>query len=142
MLLHKDLGVPQEVKEKSLMLLQKVEKIDLSKHFLEQHCNQNDKKHFIDEQKLIKIIKDLKTNPVEPFEYEVFEIYNRFTKKLHYRVEKIVVRTSYDDKRDISIAILFKKQENKLISFVKTAWVNNKDDIHITLDTTKYNVIL
>lgn len=46
-------------------------------------------------------------------------------------ISKYVVRMKYNDTHDISIAIGGKT--------VITAWVNFKDDVHHTLDLSKYD---
>ena len=47
---------------------------------------------------------------------------------------KILARQPHDDKNDVVFAISVK---NKVI---KTAWLQNKDDLHKTLDRSKYNI--
>lgn len=51
------------------------------------------------------------------------------------RVEKIVMRGGYDDNRDIVLVVI--PQRNGSF-YVKTAWLNNKNDLHFTLDVSKY----
>lgn len=92
----------------------------LSKH-LDEHLYNKDKKHDIRLDKLFLVVQGLKRNCIKPFEVEVDENGN---------VVKCAIRTKYDDKRDISI--VFRKD------IVVTAWLNENDDKHYTLDKNKY----
>ncbi len=47
-------------------------------------------------------------------------------------VTKMVVRFSYDDKKDIVLVI------NPADGFVRTVWANEKNDTHSTLNRAKY----
>ena len=122
-LLHSEVFMPKWVKE---TVLEKEKSIKNS--YLSKHCEDNlfisNFKHNIEREKLLTIVNSLKTNPVLPFEVEI-------TKDgTTYNITKIVVRTSYDDKRDISIVL----RENMIV----TAWLNYKIDEHKTLDESKY----
>jgi hypothetical protein len=66
----------------------------------------------------------LDTNMAVAIEIEMFE----------YETTKVVYRTSYDDKHDLVLVVNPKKQ------FVRTVWLNRKDDIHNTLDASKYDI--
>lgn len=53
------------------------------------------------------------------------------------RVAKVVVRGSLDDERDI-ILVLIPHQPKPNVWTVKTLWCNLKNDVHKTLDHTRY----
>lgn len=90
----------------------------LSNHLWE-HIEISDKPRYdIDVSKLFLIVKSL--DSVEPFEVEVD----------NNKVVKCVIRTRYDNNRDISIVI----REG----FIVTAWLNHNNDLHGTLDVSKY----
>lgn len=50
------------------------------------------------------------------------------------RMSKMVVRGKYDEKRDIVLVIVPRRGA----FFIKTAWLNSSDDLHSTLDVSKY----
>jgi acid phosphatase class B len=50
-------------------------------------------------------------------------------------ITKCVLRTSYDLDRDISIVFATSKDGKNI---VKTAWLNDKNDRHFSLDKSKY----
>ena len=92
----------------------------LSKHLIE-HLNDQDDKHKIDVGKLYSIINTLRhTNPLEPFEVEVKD----------NKVVKCVVRTRYDDNKDICIVFRY--------GIIITAYLDDINDNHETLDYSKY----
>lgn len=86
-------------------------------------------KHDINFKKLDMIIDELITNNRDYYLYEVE------TRHKNYLI-KAVLRTSYDDNRDINI--VFGKRDNNNKLMVKTAWLNKKTDKHYTLDCSKY----
>lgn len=92
----------------------------LSQHLIE-HLNNADDKHKIDVGELYSIINSLRhTKKLEPFEVEVED----------NKVVKCVVRTRYDDDKDICIVFRY--------GIIVTAYLNNINDNHITLDYSKY----
>ena len=92
-----------------------------------EHAMFNTDKHDFTIRELEKII-------IEMMEYRRnFYVYEAET--LNNTLIKIAIRTNYDLDRDISIVFALSKK-NELI--VKTAWLNNKSDRHITLDKGKY----
>lgn len=62
---------------------------------------------------------------------EVFEV----TLDKRLRVDKMVIRTSLDEKRDI-IYVVIPRSGSEF--FVKTVWINLRNDPHKTLQTDKY----
>lgn len=86
-------------------------------------------KDSIEARDLDKIINEMIAKKRNYYLYEVETIgYNQVT--------KAVVRTSYNEKKDVSIVFAIGERDKKLI--VKTAWLNWKDDFHATLDKSKY----
>ena len=94
--------------------------LTLSQHLIE-HLNNTDDKHKIDVNKLYSIINTLRhTNPLEPFEVEVED----------NKVVKCVIRTKYNDDKDICIVFRY--------GIVVTAYLDDVNDNHATLDYSKY----
>ena len=98
-----------------------------SLHLFE-HLLYSTDKHGMTMRELDRIIDEIIDKKRNYFLYEV-------ETTIHDEVFKAVVRTSYDLDRDISVVFALSKK-NELI--VKTAWLNNKSDRHITLDKGKY----
>ena len=122
-LLHSEVFMPKWVKETVMAKERKIRNAYLFKH-CEDNLFISNFKHDIEREKLLEIVNSLKTNPVMPFEVEI-------TKDgTNYNVTKIVIRTNYNDERDISIVL----RENMIV----TAWLNYKIDEHKTLDESKY----
>ena len=94
--------------------------LKLSRH-MNEHLDNVDDKHDVDICKLYLIVKELKKNMfVMPFEVEVD----------NGKVTKCVIRTKYDDKRDISIVFRY--------GLIVTAYLNENVDLHNSLDYSKY----
>jgi hypothetical protein len=94
--------------------------LKLSRH-MNEHLDNVDDKHDVDICKLYLIVKELKKNMfVMPFEVEVD----------NGKVTKCVIRTKYDDKRDISIVFRY--------GLIVTAYLNKNVDLHNSLDYSKY----
>jgi hypothetical protein len=74
----------------------------------------------------MECLASLKDEPIDPFEVEVEKAVDG-----KILVTKYVVRIPYDKNRDISVSI----RGNKII----TAWLNFVDDVHHTLDLSKYD---
>jgi len=125
--------MPDEIKNKAKYIQKKITKVVHSKHFEGQCILDEDYKHYLDAEKVDNIILNLKNNPVEPFEVNITKVNNKFD------ITKLVIRTSYDEDRDISIVFIPRLNHDKTFTaFIKTAWLNSNTDIHSTLDKTKY----
>lgn len=72
----------------------------------------------------IRVIRDTTPNP---FEVEV----------VNGEIVKFYVRQPMNDDLDITVVIGIDKNSS-VMYVVKTAWVNRNDDIHSTLDSSKY----
>lgn len=115
--------MPDWVNDKVKYLLRTTKEFTLSRH-LEEHLESPDYKHDYTMDILNKVIHNLKSNFVAPFEVEVNE-----DKKF---ITKFVIRTHLNDTTDISIVFGSR-------GYIRTAWVNDRYDKHYTLDTSKYS---
>ena len=95
---------------------------EISCHAYNHIIDKRQKRYNIDLGKMWDIIEDITLENCKPFEVE----YDENSKQ----VTKCVIRLSYDFKRDI--AIVFRE------GVIITCWLNNKDDLHDTLDESKY----
>lgn len=126
-LLHIEKWIPKNVLH-IVSFLQK--RIDISKfvfsRHIQEHFAKGDHKHGYTKEGLMECLASLKDEPIDPFEVEV-------EKKPDGKifVNKYVVRIPYDQDRDISVSIRG--------NMVVTAWLNFIDDIHHTLDLSKYD---
>lgn len=135
-LYHEDVYMPEEFLKEALHLQTLITTYSVSRHFREQHQNENDYKHYLDFNKVASALTKLKTSPVKPFEIEITQ--NDKSKSF---VTKYVVRVSYDSTRDITIVIIPEENKDRTSlshAFIKTAWLNRVDDVHKTLDASKY----
>ena len=124
-LLHSSIYMPKSFKNIAINQQRHLKNSFISNHFRVDHSEKNrDFKHNISEEKLLSLVNSLAHTPSEPFEIEVFEENGKII------VSKQVVRISYNATQDISIVL----RGNKII----TAWLNEKDDIHLSLNTAKY----
>lgn len=125
-LYHIDLFMPDRFINYAKEHQSHMTKVKFSQHLLD-YFEKGDDKHDLTRKELLESLKRCVLNPVVPFEVEAASMW----------VKKYVIRTSYNEEKDISIAIVCKDYKSGL-PFVKTAWLNNKDDIHGTLDVNKY----
>lgn len=135
-LLHIEVFMPKYILNRALHLEEIVSEYDNTKHFIDRYNDRNNYKHYMTQELMTKALKSIQTNKTRPFEVEIKYDY----KKQDYIVTKYVVRVSYDDTRDVSFAIvpIFDMNTKTFKGRIKTAWLNNKEDIHHTLDASKY----
>lgn len=128
-LLHIEKGIPQAILNEVLSIQRNLSQrnLELSRHIVCRLENCNHKHHYTGDE-LISCVERLKSNPVIPFEVEV-AFYNGVV-----IIKKYVVRIKYNDTQDISVVI----RGDKII----TAWINDRDDAHKTLDLSKYDSLL
>lgn len=101
--------------------------IDLSKHLCER-CFDNDKRHNFSLMKLAEIVINIRNGNQY---YWIYEVETEYDNNTHSeRIVKVVIRTEYNKKYDISI--VYSEQK------IKTAWLNKKVDKHNSLDYNKY----
>ena len=117
-LYHKDVYFLPHFNTQSFILIKSVKR--LSNHLWEHIDNSNKKRYNIDVAKLYLILNSINESNCYPFEVETTDDI----------VTKCVIRCEYDEGRDISIVIRD--------GIVVTSWLNFKDDLHVTLDRSKY----
>ena len=119
MLFHKSIyWIPQfDIQSKQLLLSVK----RLSNHLYDHIENSDKPRYDISIERLYNIVQGLCRQDIHPFEVEV---------DCNNKVVKTVIRTPYDDNRDISIVIRY--------GYIVTGFLNMKDDNHATLDRSKY----
>jgi len=118
-LYHKDIGFPDAV-QKSISGAQ-----DRGISFPLSYGSHAREQAFSDRYGKISLPKKLNVAEAEAIEVQVIN------NKLH----KILWRTDHDNENDICLAVLM---EN---GFVKTVWLNEKNDLHATLDHSKYKEV-
>lgn len=125
-LYHIEVYMPQEYIDSSLSSQRTLGTYKFSYHLKKRLFGDRDDKHALNNKALAQCINNLRSSPTIPFEIEVDD----------GEVVKFVVRVPYTEDNDVSIAI----QLNSSYGYplIKTAWLNDKSDIHTTLDTTKY----
>jgi hypothetical protein len=126
-LLHIEKWIPLDILDIvfSMQKLIDVSKFSFSRH-IQEHFAKGDQKHSYNKKGLMECLASLKDEPIDPFEVEVEKAVDG-----KILVTKYVVRIPYDKNRDISVSI----RGNKII----TAWLNFIDDVHHTLDLSKYD---
>ena len=117
-LYHKDFYFLPHFNTQSLSLIKSVKR--LSKHLWEHIDNSTQKRYNIDVAKLYLSLNSINESNCYPFEVET----------TNGIVTKCVIRCEYDEGRDISIVIRD--------GFVATSWLNDRCDLHVTLDRSKY----
>ena len=119
MLFHKSVyWIPQfDIQSKQLLLSVK----RLSNHLYDHIENSNKPRYDISIERLYNIVQGLCRQDIHPFEVEVDR---------NNKVVKTVIRTPYDNNRDISIVVRD--------GYIVTGFLNMKDDNHATLDRNKY----
>lgn len=126
LLLHKDVYLPQGVKNVALRLQKSIKKGQYSYHLLTDRLENPDLKHNYTDSDLDKALSSIINEPVEPFEVGL----NKYP--IGWCVDKYCVRVSYDNKVDIIIVLTAKGK-------VITAYCNLKTDNHKTLRKERYN---
>ena len=135
-LLHSKVYMPKFILNKTLYLEGIISEYDNTLHFFSKYNDENDVKHYMPKEKMTKALKSIQKNKTKPFEIEV--MYDN--KKRDYIITKYVVRVSYDETRDVSFVIVpvLDRYSKKFRGRIKTAWLNDKEDIHSTLNVSKY----
>lgn len=135
-LLHSKVYMPKFILSKTLYLEGIISEYDNTLHFFSKYNDKDDIKHYMSKEKMTKALKSIQKNKTKPFEIEV--MYDN--RKKDYIITKYVVRVSYDDTRDVSFVIVpvLDKYSKKFRGRIKTAWLNDKEDVHSTLNVSKY----
>jgi len=96
------------------------EKMKFSSHLKHHLYEDNVPRYNINPYELNSILNKIATSNIEPFEVELES----------NEVVKAVVRTTYNASKDICVVI--RK------GFVVTAWLNSHNDVHETMDFSRY----
>ena len=123
-LYHKEVFWKKYFDREAIKLAEKITATELSSHIRNERMKHHDKKHPYDFDGLYQAIERIKNN--EAYIFEVLEE--------NGIILKAVYRVTYDDNRDISVVI----RRDRARVFIVTAWVNNKNDKHLTLDKNNY----
>ncbi len=116
MLYHYKIGIPEKIIKKL-----PVEKIQLNYTF-----------HALNELKNDRYGKIEKIDCIYPDKCKVIEVEKNDNNGI---IQKVLYRTSYNEKLDICIAVMI---DNNNYGKVKTLWINEKTDIHKTLNKNPY----
>ncbi len=108
-LYHKDIGLP-----KNIYIQEKFIRLKYTPHALKEASS--------DRYGEIKLPSSITIKRSEVIEVET----------INNKLNKLVLRITYNETHDLIIVILIKGNK------VKTVWLNSKDDIHQTLDESKY----
>lgn len=123
-LYHINVFMPENLIEQSLNQQRTVKFYIFTKHVKFKIFSKNPYFKNISFFTINKVLKSLKTSPIIPFEIETEIIDNKET------VTKYAIRAECDKNHDIVLVIRTK--------VVITAYCNNKNDNHSTLDVSKY----
>lgn len=110
------------------VLAKKLFNKNYSLHLFE-HLLYSTDKHGMTMRELDRIIDELIDNK------RCYFLYYEVETQAKDEITKCVLRTGYDLNRDISI-VFANGKDGRLI--VKTAWLNDKKDTHVTLNKSKY----
>lgn len=124
-LLHEQKWMPQSIKDISKKLQTLLEEKTFSQHLFD-HLENKDRKHSYTREDIERVVKSVIANPISPFEVRVTE--NDWGVN---HVTKYCVRTKLNAQNDITLVISDTKR-------IITAWINDKNDKHYTLDLHRY----
>ena len=144
LLFHKDVFMPEGVRDVVRVLQRQMKNHTLSAHFrehLQQHAYE-DRSHKYLEDIVDECLKDINSQAQNPFEVELSKGYYEFGVN-GWVVTKYCVRVPYDCDADLVIVIRpgWNKEKHDYdanINIVVTAWLNESSDSHRTLDESKY----
>lgn len=145
-LFHSQVFMPESIAEEALAVQTRLGKAEvrLSLHVGE-HCDEEDRRrsgepsvadrsHAFVRSELAEAISRMAEKPMKPFEVEATLIHGR------WQVTKYAVRLGLRKGTDITVVI--RPKYGDTVAFVATAWLNDSDDLHSTLDRSKYDVSL
>lgn len=131
-LYHVEVYMPKGLMEYTKRVKAQIVNYEYSKHLRNQMKDEFDYKHYIENKTVfLNALKKISLDEYLPFEIESY--FNR--EKHRFGISKYVVRVPYDETRDITIVV---SPRGRYKGFIKTAWLNNKEDVHKTLDESKY----
>jgi beta-lactamase superfamily II metal-dependent hydrolase len=120
-LYHKDICLPHDYKVYTDAIISKPY---IFSHHLLERLEKADRSHNITIKGLNYAIYKIRFKCLKPFEIEMKDD----------KIVKCVIRIKYNNFQDISIVFLDKGDYVK----IKSAWLNNSKDSHMSLDITKY----
>lgn len=138
-LMHNEVFIPSKVVEICKNLQQMDLPYNYSNHLSEHFSNPN-YKHSMSRGDVEEAINNIYKTPITPFEVELDKDVSLYGDK-KWRVSKYVVRVPIANHRDMSVVIRPKRSNitHNVESFlIVTAWLNDRDDVHSTLDASKY----
>lgn len=139
-LFHKDVFVPEGAQEVCEKYQKAFKGYCFSRHFQEHLDNQDceDRSHTYLRDAIDKCLKSIKDGPQRAFEIELGKGYREFGESGWF-LTKYCIRIPYDSTQDLVVAIRPKYRGAAVVdNVVVTAWINSKNDSHITLDKSKY----
>lgn len=141
LLFHEEVYLNDNMRDIARRVLSNAENIIYTTHVME-HFNESSSRYGYTESDLHSLINDKeKLSSGSMFEVELNKCINN--KNFSWKVSKFVVRYALDDEHDISV--VFRPNYNfhtnrydpKTLKVI-TAWINKKDDLHNTLDESRY----
>ena len=143
-LMHKDVYFPGNVQEITRGMQERISEIEYSEHIKEHFSTIRDRSHNYCGDRVMACIETLSNTPRESFEVEVGKDY-RFFGRAGFFVTKYCVRIPYDDYDDVVVVLrpVYEDDGTGRRSYrgrckVATAWLNQHDDAHFTLDGERY----
>ena len=137
-LFHKDVFMPEGIREKSEFLQKSNSGFVFSRHFIERCSAREDRSHDYFLSEVARCLETLASRPREAFEVEFGKDYHYFGEP-GWHILKICVRIPYGANQDVCVALSPNYREGKPSElFVRTAWLNSAEDSHYTLDRSKY----
>lgn len=130
MLFHKDIWMPENLKNEAKFLILNMKQVRLSKHITEwlngatNESLDRFEKHEYTKADLGKALNIIKATLPVPFEIEADR----------NGISKFVCRVTINEATDMSVVIGF---TNKQFT-IRTAWLNSRFDLHTTLNESKY----
>lgn len=141
-LCHKDVFMPNEVQSTARNLQQNITGYTYSMHMKQHLQEREDRSHDYFNKIVSDCLETLKYQQREVFEVELSKDYYYFGKSGWF-ITKYCCRIPYNASQDLVVAIRpYYDKKTKEIDFSKnkivTAWLNAKNDNHITVDKNNY----
>ena len=138
-LLHKALYIPSWVQPTVNRILSKYSKYTLSKHVRDRATIDDDRSHEYTLSKLTSALDEALGKPFEAFEVEL----TRYSQEQNWIVSKICIRVPYSNNQDVCLSIRTYRDRDThrydtTNALIVTAWLNDVNDSHTTLNTNKY----
>ena len=138
-LFHKDVYMPLAAADNSKAIQKTLSSYYFSKHFKEhlENCFE-DRSHKYLADIVTECLDSLKDTQRDVFEVELSKDYHFFGQSGWF-ITKYCCRIPYSYDQDLVVAIRPQYRDGKIVNnMIVTAWLNNKNDSHRTLDGSKY----